>query len=122
MHIDGAGVIGMKHTPYYPENVRSEAEVYTRLPVKNTFCKIHGLGRVIFQSYPTYENQGGNLLVEIVFRAIRIFMERKNKKVLRNVYIFLDNTNANKCKSLLTALSCLVLLGKCNDILHQCNE
>ena len=72
MHIDAAGVIGMKHTPYYPETVRSEAEGYTTLPTKNTFCKIHGFGRIVFQSYPSYEKQGGNLLVEIVFRAIMV--------------------------------------------------
>ena len=112
MHVDGAGVIGMKHTPYYPESVTSEPSGFTCLPVKNTFAKIHGFGRIVFQSYPTIEKQGSNLIIEVILRSLVTFMREKKRKVLRNVAIFLDNTSVNKCHNLIAALSSLVLLGK----------
>ena len=112
MHVDGAGVIGMKHAPYYPEFVTDEPAGHRCLPVKNTFSKIHGYGKIIFQSYPLLEKQGANLVAEVVFRSVKNFMEKTGRKCLRNVYVYLDNTNANKCRTLLSAMSALVLLGE----------
>lgn len=112
MHVDGAGVVGMKFLPYYPQYITSEPMGHTCLSIKNTFAKIHGLGRVIFQSYPMVEKQGANLIVEIILRSLVIFMRQKEKKVLRKLNIFLDNTPVNKCYAIVAALSSLVLLGK----------
>lgn len=39
-------------------------------------------------------------------------MKEKERVALRNVYIFLDNTGANKCFSVLVAMASLVLLGR----------
>ena len=39
-------------------------------------------------------------------------MKETKRSALRNVYVFLDNTNANKCNSVLAAVACLILLGK----------
>lgn len=111
MHVDGAGVVGMKSLPYYPQSITSEPAGHECLSVKNTFAKIHGFGRVIFQSYPVLEKQGANLIVEIILRSLVIFMRHKEKKVLRKLNVFLDNTSVNKCFTIIAAMSSLVLLG-----------
>ena len=80
-------------------------------PLKNTFAKVHGLGRIVYQSYPLLEKQGANLIVECILRSIVTDMEEKEMKSLRNVNVFLDNTSVNKCHTILAAMSCLVLLG-----------
>lgn len=112
MHVDGAGVIGMKSLPYYPQSITSEPAGHTCLSLKNTFSKVHGLGRIIFQSYPMVEKQGANLIIEVILRSLIIFMREKEKKVLRKLNVFLDNTPVNKCHTIVAALSSLVLLGK----------
>ena len=113
MHIDATGAAGMKFQPYYPEDIiDGEKQAFHGLPTKNTFVKIHGWGRIIFQSYSVLEKQGSNLVVEIVERALKIFMNATNRSKIRNLYIFLDNTNSNKSHSLITSLSALVLAGE----------
>ena len=111
MHVDGAGVVGMKHSPRYPETLTSDALPHMCLRLKNTFAKVHGLGRIVYQSYPLLEKQGANLIVECILRSIVTYMEEKEMKSLRNVNVFLDNTSVNKCHTILAAMSCLVLLG-----------
>jgi hypothetical protein len=124
MHVDGAGVIGMKQSPYYPQDITSEASGFNRLPTKGTFVKIQGVGRIVYQSYPTLEKQGSNLIVEVILRALVTFMKlRPERKAIRNVSIFLDNTSVNKCHILIAAMSSLVLLGMlilCFGILCAC--
>lgn len=112
LHVDGAGVVGMKYLPYYPESITSEPMGHTCLAIKNTFAKIHGFGRVIFQSYPIVEKQGANLIVEVILRSLVIFMRHKKKKALRKLNVFLDNTPVNKCYTIIAAMASLVLLGK----------
>lgn len=111
MHVDGAGVIGMKHSPYYPEFVTDEPAGHLCLALKNTFAKIHGFGKIVYQSYPIVEKQGGNLIAEVIIRSLKTYLVKTGKPCLRNVYVYLDNTNANKCRTLLSAMSALVLLG-----------
>ena len=111
MHVDGAGVVGMKNLPYYPESLTSEPAGHDCLSIKNTFAKIHGFGRVIFQSYPVVEKQGANLIVEIILRSLVIFMRHKEKRVLRKLNVFFDNTSVNKCFTIIAAMASLVLLG-----------
>ena len=112
MHVDGAGVLGMKHTPYYPSAITSEPAGFNCLPIKNTFAKIHGIGRIIYQSYPTVEKQGANLIVEIVLRSLKTFLKEKQISSVRNLAVFMDNTSVNKCYTMIAALASLVLLGK----------
>ena len=52
----------------------------TVLQTKNTFVTVHGWGNIVFQSYPDYEEQRANLVVEIMFRAIRIVMKSKKMR------------------------------------------
>jgi len=87
MHVDGAGVLGMKHTPYYPSAITSEPAGFNCLPIKNTFAKIHGFGRIIYQSYPTVEKQGANLIVEIVLRSLKTFLIQKKRTSVRNLAV-----------------------------------
>lgn len=117
MQIDGSGASGTKFSPYYPEAIiDGDALAFKNLKTSNTFAKVHGWGRIIFQSYPLLESQGTNLVLEIVFRVIRIVMEDNEWKKLRNVYIFLDNANYNKSHVLIAGLCSLVLLGICRKV------
>jgi hypothetical protein len=117
MHVDGAGVIGMKHLPYYPQQLTNEPQGFTCLGLKNTFAKIHGFGRRVYQSYPDIEKQGANLIVEIIFRSVATFMKEKKRKTLRNLSVFIDNTPVNKCYTVIAAMCSLVLLGNSLSIL-----
>ena len=65
----------------------------------------------MFQTYPDYEEQGANLVAEIVFRTIRIVMRAKGMRRLRNLYLQFDNHSINKNYVLLSALGALTLLG-----------
>ncbi len=114
MHVDATGADGTKFCPYYLEDTSSggDALKFDNLKTKITFVKIHGWGRIIFQSYSDFETQGSNLILEIIFRALRIFAESNSSIQIRNLYIFLDNANANKSDCLIGGLACLVLLGK----------
>jgi hypothetical protein len=59
----------MIYSPYFIENLASgEPLNYACLKTKNTFAKIHGFGRIVFQSYPQIESQGANLTIEIILR------------------------------------------------------
>ncbi len=78
---------------------------------KNTFVTVHGWGTIVFQTYPDYEEQGSNLVVEIVFRTINIVMREKGMRRLRNLYLQFDNHSINKNYALLSALGALTLLG-----------
>ena len=113
MHVDASGADGTVFQPYYPNDIASgEAGKHFNLKTKNTFVKIHGFGRIIFQSYPAFEPQGSNLVLEIIFRSLHVILEENKQKKVRNLYVFMDNTNSNKSHGLIGGLSCLVLLGK----------
>ncbi len=114
MHVDATGADGTKFCPYYLEDTSSggDALKFDNLKTKNTFVKIHGWGRIIFQSYSDIETQGSNLILDVIFRALKIYTESKALTQLRNLYVFLDNTNPNKSHTLIGGLACLVLLGK----------
>jgi hypothetical protein len=116
MHVDASGADGTKYCPYYREDSSGGGDSlkFTNLKTKNTFVKFHGWGRIIFQSYPEIEAQGSNLILDIIFRALKIYMEKNSRIKLRNLYIFLDNTFSNKSHCLIGGLACLVLLGKCH--------
>ena len=117
MQIDGSGPSGTKFCPYYPEDILSgENAAYQNLKTSNTFAMVHGWGRIVFQSYPMLESQGSNLVIEIIFRVIRIVMQDRDYSKLRNVYIFLDNAAYNKSHVLIAALCSLVLLGICRKV------
>ena len=77
MHIDATRADGTKFYPYYREDTSSgkDALKFDNLKTKNTFVKIHGWGRIIFQSFSDIETQGSNLILDIVFRALKIFIE-----------------------------------------------
>jgi hypothetical protein len=72
---------------------------------------VHGWGNIVFQSYPEYEEQGANLVVEIIFRAIRIVMKSKKMQRLRNLYLQFDNHSVNKNFTVISACGALTLLG-----------
>ena len=72
---------------------------------------MHGWGTIVFQTYPEYEEQGANLVIEIVFRTIRLVMNSKGMKRLRNLYIQFDNYSINKNFALLSAFGALTVLG-----------
>jgi hypothetical protein len=118
MHVDASGADGTVFQPYYPNDIaRGEAGKHYNLKTKNTFVKIHGFGRIIFQSYPAYEPQGSNLVLEVIFRSLHVILEENKHKKVRNLYIFMDNTNSNKSHCLIGGLSCLVLLGENYNII-----
>ena len=117
MQIDGSGASGTKFCPYYPEQVTDgEKAAHNCLKTSNTFVKVHGWGRIIFQSYSMMEAQGTSVVLDIVFRTIRIVAESCGYKKLRNIYIFMDNAAYNKSHVLLAGLSGLVLLGICRKV------
>ncbi len=67
--VDASGQDTMIYSPYFKENLASgEPLNYDCLKTKNTFAKIHGFGRIVFQSYPQLESQGANLTIEIILR------------------------------------------------------
>jgi hypothetical protein len=117
MQVDGSGADGTKYSPYYPEDIiDGENPAHLNLKTNNTFAKVHGWGRIVFQSYPMLESQGTNLVLEIIFRVCRIVMESNGWKKLRNVYIFFDNAKYNKSHVLIAGLCSLVLLGICRKV------
>ena len=77
---------------------------------------MHGWGTLIFQSYPDYETQGANLIIEIVFRTLKIVMEKRRLRRLRNLYIQFDNHTVNKNFALISAFGALSLLGICQKV------
>ena len=72
---------------------------------------VHGWGNIVFQSYPEYEEQGSNLVTEIIFRSIRIVMKSRGMKRLRNLYLQFDNHSVNKNFTVISACGALTLLG-----------
>jgi hypothetical protein len=109
--VDGAGSLGMKYSPFFCSTIAGEPASFTALETKNMFCQIHGWGTMIFQSYPVLEKQGSNLVIEVSLRCLLYFLKETNKKSVRNVYFFYDNTAVNKCFNIIAAFSCVVLLG-----------
>ena len=67
-------------------------------------------------SFPELEKQGGNLTVEALLRGIRLGAEKTGAQSFRNIYVQLDNTNGNKCGTLIVACALLVALGICKKI------
>ncbi len=72
---------------------------------------VHGVGVLVFQSYPQYEKQGANLVLEIIFRSLIRVLKHLNVKRFRNLYIQFDNCTVNKNWLLLAAVGSLSLLG-----------
>lgn len=117
MHVDGAGADGLQFSPYFPQEIAAgEDPQHTLLRTHNIFTKIHGFGRFIYQSYPQVERQGTNLVVEIIYRSIYTYMRKTSQKVLRNVYIQMDNHSINKSNCMICAMAALVLLGVCRRV------
>ena len=111
IHVDGAGSIGMKYSPFYCSTIPGEPASFTALETKDTFCQIHGWGTMVFQSYPVLEKQGSNLIIEISLRCLLYYLRESKRSTIRNVYFFYDNTAVNKNFNIIAAFSCLVLLG-----------
>ena len=134
MAVDASGQDTMTYSPYFKENLASgEPLNYECLKTKNTFAKMQGFGRVVFQTYPQIESQGANLTVEIilrlhffvclflfamqrtniytVFRTVLHFMRAKNLQKLRNLYVQLDNYSINKNYTIICVMGALTLLG-----------
>jgi hypothetical protein len=93
-----------------------EPQQWSCLKTKNTFVKIHGYGRYVYQSYPGYEKQGSNLTIEVIFRGLLQYLQDKEMKSIRNLYVQLDNYSINKSYCVLAAMSALVLLGICRKV------
>ena len=72
---------------------------------------VHGVGVLVFQSYPQQEKQGANLFKKILFRSLVRVLKHLNVKRFRNVYNQFDNGSVNKNWLLLAALGSLLLLG-----------
>ena len=116
MIADAAGGTGSTFHPHVAIPAKDEPERHTLLKVKCTFTKIHGLGTNIVVSYPDLEVQGGNLVLECVYIAIKKFMAARNITRIRNLYLQLDNTNSNKCWSLFAGLAALIEIGVCQKV------
>lgn len=52
------------------------------------------------------------MIVDIIFRAVRIVMISKRMKRLRNLYLHFDNHSVNKNFTVIAACGALTLLGK----------
>lgn len=116
MHVDGGAADGMTYSPFYFQDITGEPPQHTCLKTHNTFVKLHGWGRIIYQSYPQLEEHSSNMIAEVIFRAIHHYMHATNKRCLRNLYIEMDNAGVNKSNLLIAALSILVVLGVCRKI------
>jgi hypothetical protein len=62
--------------------------------------KIHGLGTKISLTYPSLYKFIGNFTLEAIYRSVQMFLERRNVKQIRTLYIQLDNATSNKCWTL----------------------
>lgn len=116
MHIDGAAPDGMNYSPFYFKDITGEPAQHCCLRTHNTFVKIHGWGRIVFQSYPQLESQSSNMVIEIILRSIQLYLTKTNKKAVRNIYLQMDNASPNKSNVLIAALCCLPLLGICRKV------
>ncbi len=127
--VDASGQDSMIYSPYFKENLASgEPLNYECLKTKNTFAKIHGFGRIVFQSYPQIESQGANLTVEIILRFSNLFaslfntpnfncrsilhyMRYRRLNKIRNLYVQMDNYSINKNYTIICVMGALTLLG-----------
>lgn len=48
---------------------KSEPQRHQLLKTKMTFAVVHGVGTLVYLSYPDLGSQGGNLTLEVVFRG-----------------------------------------------------
>ena len=71
---------------------------------------------MLITSFPELEKQGGNLTVECILRGIRFALSHSKKKLIRNLYVQLDNVTYNKCDTVMGAMGALVALGICREI------
>ena len=69
MVLDGAGGPGSKNQPRMRTQIENDPARDKVLKTKLTFCVIHGVGTLIYCSYPTLGKQGGNLTLEVIFRG-----------------------------------------------------
>ena len=86
------------------------------------FSKIHGLGTQIFLTYPSLYKVGGNFTLEAIYRSVQMFLERRNVKQIRTLYIQLDNATSNKCWTLFAGLAALISLGIVQKVSKHCGK
>ena len=93
MAVDASGQDTMIYSPYFIENIAcGEPLNYECLKTKNTFSKIHGFGRIVFQSYPQIECQGANLTIEIILRlnfSMLILFSELHNNIYLGLFFFL---------------------------------
>jgi hypothetical protein len=116
MHCDAGAPDGMVYSPFYFKDISGEAAQHTLMKTHNTFVKVHGYGRFVFQNYPQLEESSSNMVVEILLRSVLFYLRATKKKALRNLYIEMDNAAPNKSHVLVAALSTLPLLGICRKV------
>ncbi len=58
MIVDASGGTGTLHQPCVNEQLKGEPERAQLLKTKCTFTKVHGVGTMITQTFPTIEKQG----------------------------------------------------------------
>jgi hypothetical protein len=69
MITDAAGGAGTKNQPRFITQEKNEPQRNKMLKSKWTFCVVHGVGTLIYSSYPTLGGQGANLTLEVIFRG-----------------------------------------------------
>ena len=99
--------LGTVYQPRFRINNKGEPQRHTLLKTKQTFCLVHGLGNLkhylylelciisstshtgtmIYTSYPELGAQGANLVLEVIFRAVKMAMNRKGTKKFKTIYI-----------------------------------
>ncbi len=95
---------------------KKEPARHTMLKIKTTFIKVHGIGSLLVVTFPDIEKQGGNLTVECIIRGIQFAMTNANIPKIRNLYIQLDNVSSNKCYTIISSMTALVVCGVCKKI------
>lgn len=74
---------------------------------------------MIYTSYPKLGKQGANLVLEVIFRAIKMAMERRGTKKFKTIYVQVDNVSSNKCYTIIAGLVALLLLGVCDKVIFS---
>ena len=114
--VDAGGGSGCTHLPRFRNTEKSEPPRHEMLKIKSTFVKMHGHGSMLVLTMPDFERQGGNLTVECVMRALEYGFESSGQPSIRNVYIQLDNVYTNKCRTVFSVMTALVILGICAKV------
>ena len=69
MIVDASGGNGATFYPRVKVVEKSDPQRYQLLKTKMTFAVVHGIGTLVYLSYPDLGSQGGNLTLEVVFRG-----------------------------------------------------